>query len=169
MRTPGFILAKAAVFSISRGLLGHRHVHGDEVRLLIDGVGIAGSFEAERFGAGLGEEGIVGHHPHAEGECALADFGADAARAEDAERLALDSSALERLPVPLAGGHRGVRGGHLARERAEHEEGQFRGGDRVAAGVFITTTPALRWRPRRPRCPRRRRRDQRRAIVSPPQ
>ena len=51
-----------------------------------------------------------------------------------AKRLAGKLRALEQFAVPLAGGHRRTGRGNLPRQRAEHEEGQFRRGDGVAAG-----------------------------------
>jgi CBS domain-containing protein len=62
------------------------------------------------------------------------ELGQAVAGAEDAERLAVNFGALEGFPVPFAAAHGAVRGGNLPGERAEHEEGQFGGGDRVAAG-----------------------------------
>ena len=116
------------------GLIGDRHVDGDEVGLAINRVGIDRQLEAELLGAGVSQEGIVGDHAHPEGEGTLAHFGADAAGAEDAERLAVDFGALKGLPVPFAAAHGAMRGGNLPGERAQHEEGQFGGGDRVATG-----------------------------------
>ena len=128
------------------GFLGDGHVNGDEIRLLVNPVGIARGLEAKLLGPRVGEKRIVGQHAHSERERAFADLGADAARAENAERFAANFGALKKFAVPFAGGHRGVGGGDFAGQRAEHEEGQLGGGEGVAAGRVHHDDPALRGR-----------------------
>ena len=54
----------------------------------------------------------------------------------------MDLRALERFAVPLARGHGGMGSGDLAGKRAQHEEGQFGRGDRVAGrGVHHHDAP----------------------------
>ena len=69
-------------------LFRHRHVNGDKIRDAINRIQVRCELDAERLRAGFGEERIIRHDLHAEGERALGDFAADAAHAENAERLA---------------------------------------------------------------------------------
>ena len=84
--------------------------------------------------ARLGEKRIIRQHAHAEREGALGDLAADAPETEHAECFAENLRALKHFAIPLARGHRGLGRGDFAGQRAQHEEGQFGGRDRVAAG-----------------------------------
>ncbi len=66
------------------------------------------------------DERIAADNFEAEASCALGHFKADAAEAEDAERLAAQLCALQAFLFPLAGMHGGIGGRQLARQR-EHE------------------------------------------------
>ena len=80
------------------------------------------------------DEGIVADEVHAEGLGAASDFKADAAEADDAERLAAKFGALQRLLLPLAGVHGGVGAGDGAGQRDHEADGEFGDGDGVGAG-----------------------------------
>ncbi len=54
------------------------------------------------------DEWIVADDVHAEGLGAASDFEADAAEADDAERLVAELGALQRFLLPLGGVHGGV-------------------------------------------------------------
>ena len=123
-------------------LVGHRHVDGDEIRVPINVVQVADQFDAERLGAGFGQERVVGQHAHAEGQRALGDFAADAAHAEHAERLARQFGALETACGPIC--RRPSRRGPAA--PCAPGSGSWRRTVRrwkwcCRPGVFITTTP----------------------------
>ena len=146
MRTPFLHLASVAalrMFFVS-GVSGmwtvmksaRRQQRGEIVR----------QFHLQAAGAALHEVGIVGDDVHAEGDGAARDLAADAAHADDAERLAAKLRALERFAVPLARDHRGVRLRNFARERKQQREGVLRRRDRVAAGRVHHHDAALRGR-----------------------
>ena len=61
-----------------------------------------------------GDEGVVGHEAHAEGEGPLCHKGADPAEADHAEGLAVELDAFPLRPVPLARDQGGVRLGDVA-------------------------------------------------------
>jgi hypothetical protein len=63
------------------------------------------ALDLHRLGAAGREVGVVGEHPHPEGLSALGDLAADAAESDDAEGLAEELDAGERLAVPLPGAH----------------------------------------------------------------
>ena len=84
------------------------------------------------LGAGFGEVRIVSEHLHAESVGALGDFGADAAKAEDAEVLAEEFGAREGLAVPLAFAHRLHGFGYGAGQGEQVRERQLSGRDGVA-------------------------------------
>ncbi len=105
------------------GLLGHRHVDGDEIRVAINRVKFSDQFHAHGFGAGFREERIIREHAHAEGDGALGHFAADAAHAENAERLFREFDALKQLAIPFAGHHGCMGLRDLAREAQKHCEG----------------------------------------------
>jgi hypothetical protein len=88
--------------------------------------------DVHRFRHGRRDEGIVGDDLHAERTAAGRDLASDAAEADHPQPLALQLDAGERLAVPLAGLHRGVGGGDVAREGEHHREGQLRGRHHVA-------------------------------------
>ena len=130
----GFHLGEGAGIEHAVRLVGDRQVDGDEIGIAVNVVEVRDEREAERFGALLGEEGVVGQDVHAEGQGAAGDLAADAAHAEDAEGLAHQLDALELLAIPFAGRHRGVGLGHLARQAQNQGEGKLGGRDGVAAG-----------------------------------
>jgi hypothetical protein len=76
-------------------------VDGDDVGAAADVVDV-GHFDAEFFGGGGGDEGVVAEDAHAEGAHALGDFAADLAQAEDAEGLAEEFLAGDGFLVPFA-------------------------------------------------------------------
>ena len=79
------------------------------------------------------EERVVGHDLHLEAAGAVRHPLADAAEADDPQRLALELDAGE-LAVPLPGLHRGVGLGHPAGEREEEREGVLGGRHQVGRG-----------------------------------
>ena len=81
-----------------------------------------------------GDEGIVADELHAEGAGAAGDLEADAAEADDAEGLATELGALERLLVPLARVQAGVGVGDLAGHGDHEAEGELGDSDGVGAG-----------------------------------
>ena len=73
----------------------HRHVDGDEIRLTINMVQFRCEFRADSLRAVFREIRIVSDDAHPERQRALGDFRADAAHAQDAERLAGEFHALK--------------------------------------------------------------------------
>jgi hypothetical protein len=113
------------------GRLGRlRHVDGDEVGLLQQLVE-RDELHAELLGAGRRDVGVVGDDVDAERLQTRRDERADAAEADDAERLLIELGArvLRALPLPLR--QRGVRGGNVAGEAQDVADGQFGGRDDV--------------------------------------
>ena len=110
-----------------------RHVHGDEIGARQEVGQIVRQLHLQAARAALHEIGIVGDDVHPERNRAPRDFAADAAHADDAQRLAVQLGSLERFAVPLARHHGGVRLRNLARQREQQREGVLRGGDRVSA------------------------------------
>jgi hypothetical protein len=109
MRTPFLVLARRSADRIFAGLVGDRHVQRDEI----------GAFQQlveldlghpDLLGAFLRQERIIGEHLHFS-PSALADDGADVARADHAQRLAGQLDAHEFRLLPLAGMGRGVGSG----------------------------------------------------------
>ncbi len=116
------------------GLVGHRHVDGDEIADGIQIVHVLLDVHVQGFGAGAGKVGIVSEDFHAEGGGAFGDFAADAAHAEDAKGLVVKFGALKILAAPFAFLHGGVGLRNLAGQGHKHGKGQFGGGNGVAAG-----------------------------------
>ena len=105
--------------------------------------------------------------PHLERRGALHHFAADAAEADDAERLAAQLVAEELLLFPLAGlgggvGLRDVRAPWRASARACARRPKWH-----CRRACSSPARRLRWRRRDRRCPRRRRRGRSRAASAP--
>ena len=131
-RTPRFVFASRARIEQMMRLRRERGVQGDEIRRGQEIVEFLDQLDLKRARAGGGEIRIVGRHAHSEGDRAPAQFAADPAHPDDAERL------VEKLRLPDFSGpicppeHRiGLRNfsGHAKQEG----EGVFRGGNRVSA------------------------------------
>ncbi len=120
-----------------------RQVDGDEVGLAVDVAARLGLLDAELAEALGGDERVEGEHAHAEALGAGGDELADAAEAEDAERLLVDLDAAELRALPLAGGEAGVRLRDVARQRQHQRDGVLRGGDDVRLRRVGDDDPAL--------------------------
>ena len=81
-----------------------------------------------------GEERIEAEDLHVEAGGAAGDLAADAAQADDAERLAGELGADELAALPLAGAHAGVGGGDVPGQGHQQGDGVLGGADGVAAG-----------------------------------
>ena len=79
-----------------------------------------------------GEERIVAEHAHLKRQGPLGDFLADAAQADDAERLVGELRAHEGLAVPLALAELGIGFGHAPRQGEHQREGVLGRAERVA-------------------------------------
>ena len=80
------------------------------------------------------EERIEADDLHVEAGGPAGDLAADAAQADDAERLAGELRADELAALPLAGWTAGVGGGDVAGQGHEQGDGLLGGADGVAAG-----------------------------------
>ena len=103
-----------------RGLLGQRRVQRDEVGALNKSSSSTFSTPSSRARSGR-QERIVGDDLHLQPDGAIGDDRADVAAADDAQRLAGDLHAHERVLFPLAGLGRGVGFG-IWRARANISE-----------------------------------------------
>ncbi len=110
------------------------HVHRDEVGEREQSVEFFNELDLQAPGAADGEVRIVGDNAHTERDGAARELGADAAHAEDAERLVIQFDAFVFFAIPLAGLHAGIGLGNAAGNA--HDEGKrvLGGRDRVAAG-----------------------------------
>src|SRR5262249_35633687 len=110
---------------------------------LVDG---ADDLDAE-LGGRSGRERVVADEAHVEGGGAFGDLAADAAQADDAERLAGELAADELVALPLAAGRAGVGGGGEAAGGTRRQRASERAMVCSAAltvlppGVFMTTIP----------------------------
>ena len=104
------------------GLGGLGQVDGDEVGLGVDVVGGLGLGHAELLVALGADERVEGDDVHAEALRALGDELADAAEAEDAERLVEQLGARELAALPLACAQALVRLRDVAGEREQQRE-----------------------------------------------
>ena len=120
-----------------------RRVHGDEV-CVANHVIELDRFHAERSGAFRRHERVDREHAHVHGDGMPGDFGTDLAEAHDAERLAANFGADERLAVPVAGVHRGIGLGDVPGERDQQRERVLGGGDRVPLRRVDDDDAALR-------------------------
>ena len=133
MTAVGFTSASCAAPEHAAGLVGERHVQGDDVGLAEHSV------ERREFGADFGggfraQEGIVGEHPHPEGPGTPRHFTAHPAGADQPQGLPVEFGAAEAGPVPLPCLHRLVRRRHLAHQRQQQRAGQLGRRDGVAGG-----------------------------------
>ena len=129
---PFFILRQALAVQHVAGLLGERRVERDHVRAgeqIVD----RQQLDVQLAGRRGVEEGVVGHDLHLEAAGAVRHPLADAAEADDPDRLALKLDAGD-LAVPLPRPHRGVGLGHPAGEREEQREGVLGGRHQVGRG-----------------------------------
>ncbi len=115
------------------GLVGQRHMQGDEIGLCQQLIELHLG-HAHRLGALFGQEGIVGQYLHVQAKGAVADDAADIAGADHAEGLVVKLDPHEARLFPLAGmgGDRGF--GQLPRHGKHHRNRMFGGGDGVAEG-----------------------------------
>ncbi len=110
------------------------HMHGDEVRRGHELVQ-TGLLQAQALGQLLRQPVLVDEDAHVKGAGALDDLPADAAEADDAQRLAGQVHAQERDFVPDAVHDAYAGRGQVAGE-AEHEgKGEFGDGDGVCVGA----------------------------------
>ena len=118
-------------------------MQGEEVALRQQLVAGRDGLDAELGGLLGGDERVEPDHLHVEADGAAGDLAADAAEADDAERLAGDLGAEELVAVPLAGLHGGVGGGDVAGQGEQQGDGVLGGRDGVAArGVHDDDAPA---------------------------
>ena len=114
-----------------------------------DGVGLGEEFvelhklDADAAGAFFGDEGIEGDGAHFEGLETSGDGGADESESDDAGGFAAQFGADEGGAVPVAGFERGVGVGEVSGEGEEEGDGEFGGGDGVAAGGVEDDDAAL--------------------------
>ena len=113
------------------GLFGLGQVHRDEIGDGQDLVDIVVERDAELLGALGAAVRIVADELHAEGAGALGHQAADAAQAEDRERLLEELDAHELAALPLVRVHGGVRLGGVARAGEEEAHGLLGGGHDV--------------------------------------
>ena len=116
------------------GLLRLGKVDGDEVGQRHKGVHVVVQRHAQLLGALGAAVRVVAHEPHAEGTGALGHEAADAAEAEDGERLLvqLHAGVLPALPDALVHGR--VRLRNLARAGKHEADGVLGGGHDVGRG-----------------------------------
>ena len=125
-------------------LVRERHVHRDVVGKRHDFIEALDQLHLQRTRAACGEIRVVCEDAHAECDRAPCDLRADAAHAENGERLAVKFDTLERLAVPFARLHRRIRLRDVARDRHEQAERVLCRGDRVARGRVHHHHAALR-------------------------
>ena len=124
------------------GLGGLGQVDGDEVGHRVDLVGGLGVLDAH-LGVAVGaDERVEGDDLHAEALGALGDELADAAEAEDAERLVQHLDAGELRALPLAAREAGVGLRDVAGQREQQRDGVLGRGDDVrGCGALATMMP----------------------------
>jgi hypothetical protein len=111
-----------------------RHVDGDHVGPPVEVLEALRALDAELLEALGGDELVEGDDVHLEALGALGDQLADAAEADDADRLAVELGALVLGPVPAAVDERAVRLRDVAEEGQHQGDGVLGGGDRVRFG-----------------------------------
>jgi hypothetical protein len=114
-------------------LVGERGVHGQEVGARDQAVQVRRRLDALLRGTLGRHERIEPDHLHFEAKRAAGDRHADAAEADDTERLAGQLGARELAAVPAAGVQRFVRLRDIARERQDQRQRVLGGAQRVAA------------------------------------
>ena len=92
----------------------------------------AEQLDAHLLGPILGDERVVRHEAHPEALGPVGDELADAAEADDAERLVGQLDAFPAAPLPATGHERGVGLGHVARRGQQQRHRVLGGGDDVA-------------------------------------
>ena len=118
----------------AQGLGRRGQVEGDEVARAVEVLGARGHLDAQLAVARLGHEGVEGDHPHPEPLGPLGHHLADAAEAQDAERLAghLDAGEARALPAPVD--EAGVGLGDVACLRKQQGDGVLGRREGVRAG-----------------------------------
>ena len=125
------------------GLGRLRQVHGDEVGLGVHVIARLRLVDAHLAVALGADERIERDHAHAEPLGAVRHELADAAEAEDPERLLVQLDAGELRALPLARGERHVRLRHVAREREQQRHRVLGGGHDVGLRGVGDDDPAL--------------------------
>ena len=92
---------RCAIDQVDR-VRGLRHVHGDDVGTAEEILDALRALDPELAEALCGDELVEGDHVHLEGLGTFGDELADAAEADDADRLAIELGALELGAVPAA-------------------------------------------------------------------
>ena len=126
-------------------LLRQRHMYRDKVRRCKDVVERPDG-HAECLCTLLIDVRVIRNDVHVESERTLCNAAADASHADDAERLAAQLHADERLAIPRPRVHRRIRRRNLACEREHHRHRVFRRSDCIAARRVDDNDPALRRR-----------------------
>ena len=114
------------------GFVGQRRVDGEIIDLRQHVANVSTRLDAQLGGPLLAEERIVAEHAHLEGLGPLGDRLADAAQADDAERLAGQLRAHVLVAVPLALDQALIGRGDVAREGQHQRERVLGGAERVA-------------------------------------
>ena len=109
-------------------------VKSDEIGVLEQLSKVIDQLHLKRPRACCGEVRVEGQDAHAEGNRAPAQLAADAAHADDAERLVIQLDALQFLPAPFAVAHHGIGLRKFPSGAEEKGEGVLRSGYGVAAG-----------------------------------
>ena len=116
------------------GLVGLRQMHRDEIGQGKELLHVVVERHAQLLGALGAAVRIVADQVHAEGAGALGHQAADAAKAEDGQRLLIQLAAAELAARPLARVHAGVGLGGVARACQHQAHGLLGGGDDVGGG-----------------------------------
>ena len=133
MKASGFIEASSAVeMRLAVSLVLGTCTVTASATLRISATDMA--LDAVQLGGLGGDVGVVADDVHAQGASAVGHGHADLAQADDAQRLVDQLAAHEGGAVPLAGVHRGVGRGDVARQREEQRQGVLGGGGGVAGG-----------------------------------
>ncbi len=114
-------------------LLGQRRVHGDHVGFF-QKVGQRHQIDPRLLGALGRQVGIVSDHPHPERTSAPRHLRADAARAGQPERLAVQLDPLEAAALPPPTAHRCIGLGDMPDQRQQQRERMLGRRHHVAAG-----------------------------------
>ena len=136
-------LGKRFLAENAAGLVGHRHMQGDEIGLGQQLVELD-LVDAHFLRPLLRQEGVIGNDMHLQADGARADDGADIAGTDDAERLAGDLDAHEFRLFPLAGLRGGVGGGSWRATANISAMACSAVVMELPNGVFMTMIPRLR-------------------------
>ena len=159
-RSDGFALSSRSrlMSPIVSGVFGRWMVRkSDSVIDLVE----AEQLDAHLLGAVLGHERVVRHEAHAEALGPVGDQLADAAEADDAERLVGEFDALPAAALPATVDERGVGLRHVAGRRQQQRHRVLGGRDDVALRGVDHHHAAAGGRRRRRRCRGRCRHDRR--------